>query len=154
MKKILIALDYDPSAQTVAEKGYELANAMHAEVTLLHVISDVMHYSYLEYSPILGFEGFNSIDKTQREMAVKLEERAQEFLDKTKKGLGDENIKTIVKNGEFGETIVAPARDINADIIVMGTHHRSGLEKFFMGSVAEHVLHHSSIPMLIIPTTL
>ena len=41
MKKVLIALDYDPTAQKVAETGFSLAKTMGAEVILLHVISDV-----------------------------------------------------------------------------------------------------------------
>ena len=45
LKKILIALDYDPTAKKVAEAGYTLAVAMNAEVTLLHVISDPVYYA-------------------------------------------------------------------------------------------------------------
>jgi nucleotide-binding universal stress UspA family protein len=77
---------------------------------------------------------------------------AQDYLDKSKKHLGDKTIQTVVKNGVFGETILKTAIDLKADIIVMGTHSRRGLEKIFIGSVAENVLHHSSIPLLIIPS--
>jgi nucleotide-binding universal stress UspA family protein len=45
LKKVLIALDYDPTAQKVAETGYSLAKAMGAEVILLHAISDPVYYS-------------------------------------------------------------------------------------------------------------
>jgi nucleotide-binding universal stress UspA family protein len=45
LKKVLIALDYDPTAQKVAETGYSLAKTMGAEVILLHVISDPVYYS-------------------------------------------------------------------------------------------------------------
>ena len=41
---------------------------------------------------------------------------------------------------------------MSADVIVMGSHSRSGLDKILMGSVAEKVLHHTSIPLFIIPT--
>ena len=40
MKKVLIALDYNPTAQKVAEVGFSLAKSMNAEITLLHVITD------------------------------------------------------------------------------------------------------------------
>jgi hypothetical protein len=40
MKEVLIALDYGLSAQKIAKKGFELANAMNAKVTLLHVVAD------------------------------------------------------------------------------------------------------------------
>lgn len=152
MKKILIALDYDPSAQKVAETGYELAKAMNAQAILLHVTSDASYYSSLNYSPIMGFGGFNSVDSVQTDNVEGLKKVAQDYLDKSKRHLGDEKIQTIVKNGVFGETILNTASEVKADIIVMGTHSRRGLEKILMGSVAENVLHHSSIPLLIIPT--
>lgn len=152
MKKILIALDYDPTAQKVAETGYDLAKDMNATVILLHVIAEATQYSYLEYSPIMGFGGFSNMNMAQKDTSEELKTLAQEYLDKSKKHLGDETIQTVVRNGDFGETILNTAADLNVDIIVMGTHSRRGLEKILVGSVAENVLHHSSIPMLIIPT--
>ena len=65
MKKILIALDYDPTAQKIAEAGYSLATAMAAEVVLLHVISDPVYYSSRDYSPIMGFNGYMDMDPIQ-----------------------------------------------------------------------------------------
>jgi nucleotide-binding universal stress UspA family protein len=49
MKKILIALDYNPTAQQVAETGYKLAKSMNAKVLLLHVVAD---YTYIRHSII------------------------------------------------------------------------------------------------------
>lgn len=151
MKKVLIALDYNPTAQKVAEMGYYIAKAMNAQSVLLHVIPGATYYSYLNYSPIMGFEGFSNLDKIQTD-AGELKKVAKEYLDKSKKHLGDETIQIAVKNGDSGETILDTAKEVKADIIVMGTHSRRGLEKILMGSVAEYVLHHTSIPVLIIPT--
>ena len=151
MKKILVALDYNPTAQKVAEMGYYIAKAMNAQSVLLHVIPGATYYSYLNYSPIMGFEGFSNLDKIQTD-AEELKKVAKEYLDKSKKHLGDETIQIAVKNGDSGETILDTAKEVKADIIVMGTHSRRGLEKILMGSVAEYVLHHTSIPVLIIPT--
>ena len=152
MKKILIALDSNPTAQIVAENGYNLAKAMNAHTILLHVISDTTYYSSLNYSPIMGFAGFNSSDLSQRVTVEDVKIVAQNYLDKSKHHLGDERIQTIVKNGGLGETILRTATELKIDIIVMGTHNRRGLEKILIGSVAENVLHHSSIPLFIIPT--
>ena len=58
MKKVLIAIDYDPSAEKVAEAGYAMAMAMSADIVLLHVIAEPAYYSTMEYSPIMGFTGF------------------------------------------------------------------------------------------------
>jgi nucleotide-binding universal stress UspA family protein len=150
MKKVLIALDYDPTAQKVADTGYSLAKAMNARTVLLHVIADLTYYSSLNYSPIMGFDTFSNVVET--DTTDELKTIAQNYLDKSKQYLGDETIETVVKNGDFGETILQTAKDLNADIIVMGTHSRRGLDKILMGSVAEKVLHRSLIPLFIIPT--
>ena len=152
MKKILTALDYNPTAQKVAETGYALAKAMNAKTILFHVICDVTYYSSLNYSPIMGFGGFSSVDTVQTDTIEEIKKVAQTYLDKSKHHLGDETIQTVVKNGDYGETILKTAKELDVDIIVMGTHSRRGLEKILVGSVAEKVLHHSLIPLFIIPT--
>lgn len=152
MKKVLIALDYYPTAQKVAETGYEIAKAMNAQVILLHVTSDASYYSSLNYSPIMGFGGFNSVDTVQTDNVEELAKVAQGYLNKSKRHLGDKKIQTVVKSGVLGETILNTASEVKADMIVIGTHSRRGLEKILVGSVAENVLRHSSIPVLIIPT--
>jgi nucleotide-binding universal stress UspA family protein len=153
MKKVLIALDYDPSAQKIAETGYALAKSMNARIVLLHVISDAASYSSLNYSPIMGFDSFNNLDLIEPDTIEELlKKSAREYLDKTKQHLGDETIETVVKDGDLGNSILDTATEMKADVIVMGTHSRRGLDKILMGSVAEKVLHHSSIPLFIIPT--
>lgn len=152
MKKVLIAVDFDPSAQNVAESGYELATSMNAQITLLHVVSDATYYSSLNYSPILGFDSFSNLDIVQTEAVDDLKNAAQDYLGKMKRHLGGETIATIIKDGDFGDSILETAQEIHADIIVMGTHSRKGLDKILMGSVAEKVLRKSSIPLFIIPT--
>lgn len=152
MKKILIALDYNPSAQKIAETGYALAKSMNARVILLHVVSDAAYYSSLNYSPIMGFDSFSNLDILQTDIVEELKKGAQEYLDKSKQHLGDETIQTVIKDGDFGKSILDAATEMNVDIIVMGTHSQHGLDKILMGSVAEKVLHHSSIPLFIIPT--
>ena len=142
MKKVLIALDYDQTAQKVAKVGFAMARDMNAEVILLHVISNpVLYYSsYMVVAPVQ----INSVDD--------LKEVSQKFLDKTKNDLGDETIQTIIKEGDTAELILESAKKLKADIIVIGTHSRKWLENILMGSVAENVLKHTTLPLIIIPT--
>jgi nucleotide-binding universal stress UspA family protein len=100
----------------------------------------------------MGFEIASAVDVTQTDAADETRNIAAAYLDKSKRHLGDETIQTVVRNGDFGETILETAKEVKADTIVMGTHSRRGLERILMGSVAEYVLHHTSIPVLIIPT--
>ena len=152
MKKILIALDYDPAAEKIAEKGYDLAKSMNAEIILLHVVSEPLYYTSANYSPIMGYEGFNNLDMVQLTNVDELKKAAQNFLNMSKQHLGDDSIQTIVVEGEFEESIVGTAKEMNADIIVMGSHGRRGLDKLLLGSVTEQVLHKTDIPLFIIPT--
>lgn len=152
MKKVLIALDFDPSAQKVAEGGFQLAKAMNAEIVLLHVIADDIYYSSLEYSPLTGFSGFSNTDFSMMASSEGLVKASQYFLDKTRNHLGDVTIKTIIEKGDFAEAILHTAEDTNADLIVIGSHSRRWLDQILMGSVTEKVLHNSVLPLLIIPT--
>jgi nucleotide-binding universal stress UspA family protein len=81
-----------------------------------------------------------------------LKKASVQYLEKIRIHLGDRSILTLVKEGEFAETIIETAKEINADIIALGSHSRRWLEEILMGSVTERVLHNSTIPLLIVPT--
>ena len=153
MKKILVALDYNPTAQKIAEIGHDLAKSMNAQIVLLHVVADYTYYSSLDYSPIMGFDTFSNLGVIQTNSVLQLEDAAHEFLDKSKAHLGDQNIQTLVKDGDTADAIIEAADNLHIDMIVLGSHSRSGLDKILMGSVAEKVLRHSKIPLFIIPVS-
>jgi nucleotide-binding universal stress UspA family protein len=152
IKKVLIALDYNPSAQKVAEAGFSIAEPMKVEVTLLHVLTDPVYYSSTEYSPIMGLSGHLETGSLQLDSIEGLIKASQHFLDKLKNHLGDESIQTLVKEGDVAESILKTARQLHADVIVMGSHSRRWLDEILMGSVTEKVLHQTSVPLFIIPT--
>jgi nucleotide-binding universal stress UspA family protein len=153
MKKILIALDYFPTAQQVAEQGYAIAKAMHAETILIHVMANPNYYISSIYDPIMGYGGFMHLDFFQSDILALVKNESNLFLQKTKEHLGSENISTIVDEGKIADTILEVAKAKHADMIVMGSHSKSWLEQKLIGSEAETVLHKSTIPILIIPTS-
>jgi nucleotide-binding universal stress UspA family protein len=152
MKKVLIALDYNPTAQKVAETGYSLAKSLNAQVILLHVITNPTYYATPYFSPIMGYNGYVDVSPTILESAEGLKDASLQYLDKTRQHLGDRAIQTLVNAGDTAETILDTAKDVQADIIVMGSHSQKWLENILMGSVTEQVLKMSSIPLFIIPT--
>ena len=152
MKKVLIALDYDPTAQKVAEVGYDLAKSMGAEVTLLHVISDPVFYSSSDYSPIMGFSGYLNNDPLQLNTMEVLKSASLNFLAKSRNHLGDSAIHVDAEEGDVAEIILKTAKKIHADLIVMGSHSHKWLENIVMGSVTGEVLKDTTIPLYIIPT--
>lgn len=152
MKKVLIALDYNPTAQKVAEMGYTLAKAMKAEVILVHVTEEPTYYTSFEYGPIMGYTGYANSDMLKIIDPDELKQASLDFLNQTKKHLNDESIQTIVSQGDTSSTIINIANEKNADVIVMGSHSRRWLEKILLGSITEEVLRHSTIPLFIVPT--
>jgi nucleotide-binding universal stress UspA family protein len=151
MKKLLIALDYDTTAQKVLEKGFSLAEAMKAHIVLLHVIASPTYYAALEYSPITGFAGYMEMTSTQLNNIEGLKAACQTYLDKLKHHLGDESIQTTVIEGDPADSILKAAKEMNADVIVMGSNSRNWLETIVMGSVTEKVLRQTLKPLFIIP---
>ena len=142
IKKVLIAMDYDETSQKVAEVGFSMALAMNAETILMHVISEQpVYYSTYTYMRELRVDILDDLKKS-----------TQEFLNKAKKHLGDETIKTILKEGEIAFTILETAKEIHADVIVMGSHSRRWLENIIMGSESADVLKKTTVPLFIVPT--
>ncbi len=152
VNKVLISLDYNPTAQKVAEQGYTIAKDMGAEVFLLHVISDLIYYTSEKYAPIMGFKGYLKTGPIQLQSTEALKTSSLLYLDKVRLHLGDKTIQTVVAEGAFDEIILKTAKNFQADMIVLGSHSRKWLESIVMGSVTEKVLKHSTIPVLIIPT--
>jgi nucleotide-binding universal stress UspA family protein len=154
LAKILIALDFNPTAQKVAEQGYALAKSMNAEVTLLHVISDPINFNSPSHVTVMGFVGYVQTDSENIHLDSigVLNKAAHEYLEKTKVHLGDKTIMTEVRDGDFAEKIIEVAGEMHADIIVLGSHSQKWLENIIMGSVSEKVLRLSTIPLFIVPT--
>jgi nucleotide-binding universal stress UspA family protein len=148
MKKVLIALDYDPTAKKVAEAGFAMAKALGAEVTLLHVVVNSAMYATVYEN--MGAWQIDAIDENKAFEILKTGSR--NFLEKAKRHLADKSIQTIQKEGDFAQTILETANEINADCIVMGSHSKKWLENILMGSVTEEVLRKTTIPLFIIPT--
>ncbi|MFZ4724079.1 MAG: universal stress protein [Paludibacter sp.] len=142
INKVLIALDYDPTAIKISEVGFTFAKAMNAEIVLVHVIVDLVAYSltYLNMGPL------------QLESVMELKDASEQFLQKTKIHLGDLTIQTVVKEGDFAECILVTAEELDVDVIVMGSHSHKWLENIVMGSVTEEVMRKTTVPMFIVPT--
>ena len=154
MNKVLIALDYNPTSQKVAELGYAFAKSMGAQVILLHVVSEPLYYSSRVYTPIMGFGGFEEIDYVQPDVIGEIITHAYRFLNLVKIHLDDETILTEVIEGDVVDVILDTAKYAKVNAIVMGSHSRKWLEEIVLGSVTKNVIHQTTIPMFIIPTNI
>lgn len=139
-RHILIAVDSSEFSLKAASLGLTMAADLGAEVTLLFVIEEAKAVA----SPDAGFGLSDAL--------VILTKEAEETLDTIAKSAPQMTLKRLMPEGDPRVDILTTAKVIGADLIVMGTHGRTGLRHMIMGSVAEYVVRHSSIPVLIVPT--
>lgn len=149
-KKILVALDFSSSAHLVAEQGQVLAESMHAELHLVHILADWTYYSGMNYSPILGFTSadFGAHQSVQNK---ELRDSAMSYLEKTKSYLNYDNTHLHVEEGLVENVIAKMTEDLDLDYIVIGSHGRNKLDRILIGSNTEKVLASSRIPTIVVP---
>lgn len=149
MKKVLIAIDYHPVSEKVVEAGYNLAKKLNAEVCLIHVLADVAYYG-MQYQPFMGYDGYNetAIDLN---IAAEMHQVAEDYLNQAAEHLNDDKVGKKLAEGDTAKAILEYSKDWQADLIVMGTHSHSFLEKLLMGTVAAQVLEKTKVPVYMIP---
>jgi len=141
MNRILHPSDYSRASGAAFKKAVEMAKAGRAELTVIHVVSPVV--------PIAAGEGYVS-PKTYEDIAASARAWAQKQLDKllVKAKQAGVRAKGFVLEGSAHEQIVRFARSKHVDLLVLGTHGRSGLAKLFLGSVAGRVVAAAPCPVL------
>jgi len=152
MKKVLIALDFDPSARKSAKLGIIIAQKLGAEVFIVHVISDPKADSF-EHVTITGFAGHADPDEPVRNKLKDVKEKMLSFVGKIKLHPKDKKIELLIEEGAVAEKILEIALKLNVELIVMGTPRNHQVEKTRIGTSIQNVLSRTSIPLLIIPTS-
>jgi nucleotide-binding universal stress UspA family protein len=150
MKKILIGIDDSKFAEHAADYGFDLAHKLKAEVGLIHIIEPVVATQAGTIDSSIGAPFDNTI--VMPELYNIQDENARKLIAATVKKYG-EGIK-ITHFTEYGSTadgILECSKEFKADMIVIGTHSRTGIDRFLMGSVAEHVVRHADVPVLVVP---
>ncbi len=136
MKKVLIAVEGGPLTETVIQNGITLARSMHAEIGLVYV------------ADATGFAGEGGY--TIQNFIQDLHKNALDLFARLKSEFDIQQSWTFIEDGNPAKKIVETANTWKADYIVVGTHGRTGLSHLLMSSVAEHIIRHSNIPVLVI----
>ena len=150
IKKILIGIDNSKFAEHAAKYGFDIAHKFNAAVGLVNIVEPAI-MPYNNNDVILG-STVQNMGASDMEMITIQNEVSQNIIDHTIKKFGG-NLK-VSHFSEFGNTadgIINCSKEFKADMIVIGTHSRTGLDRLIMGSVAEHVVRHSLIPVLVVP---
>jgi len=138
--RIVHPSDFSKASGAAFKKAIEMTKAQKAELMIVHVVSPVI--------PVAG-EGYIS-PKTYEEIAASTRGSAQKQLDKlvAKAKQAGVRAKSFVLEGSAYEEIVRFAKSKHANLLVLGTHGRSGLAKLFLGSVASRVVTAATCPVL------
>jgi nucleotide-binding universal stress UspA family protein len=150
IKKILIGIDESSFAEHAAEYGFDIAHSFNAKVGLVHIVEPIV-VPVSTSSDMMGTSSMGLAVNDVELMNIQ-NDASESLIDRTIKKLGKG--LEVTHFNEFGDTadgILTCAKEFNADLIVLGTHSRTGLDRFLMGSVAEHVVRHSTIPVLVVP---
>jgi universal stress protein A len=141
IRRILHATDYSKASARALDEAVNLAKQNNAELWVVHVIEPV--------TPYVTAEDYGSAELYMRlEDATKKD--AQSSMDKLTQKLRrlKVNVKSLLLKGSTSDQIVRAAKNRKADMIVIGTHGRTGLSKLFMGSVAGKVVSLAQCPVL------
>ncbi len=144
IRRVLVPIDFSPSSRAALEYATFLAGKLGASLEALHVW-EPPGYGYVGPDTLALLPvgpGQPGWEQTRIEVRRELDH----FL--AKAPAKPQELSVRVEAGEPSDAILNVARDSGADLIVMGTHGRTGLSRLLIGSVAEAVLRRSTCPVL------
>ncbi|HWP12236.1 MAG TPA: universal stress protein [Ramlibacter sp.] len=144
-QKILVATDGSTLSRKAVRSAIDLAAAIDAQLVALFVVPRY---------PISYFEGgitvsTQEIARTEKQWA----DEGQAVVDAVQQAAQAKGVKAkplVAKSDLVAEAIMAAARKNKCDLIVMASHGRKGLKRILLGSETQHVLTHSSVPVLVL----
>lgn len=136
-ERILVPTDGSPETERAVEHAVELAGAHGATVHGVYVVNTA---SYTTMPMETGWEGVGELLREDGEAAL---ERVEELA-----GAAGVAHQVHLLDGSPSREIVRFAEELGADLVVMGTHGRGGIDRLLLGSVAERVVRSSSVPVL------
>jgi nucleotide-binding universal stress UspA family protein len=150
-KKILVPVDFSELSQLVIQAAVEIGEIRNAEVNVLHVAEKTQipsHYGE-------GYTPFGYVqttitsmqDKLMEDARTKIEHRLEDMVRKVSRRA---KVKTTLLWGNPVKNIIQMSESGNFDLIVMATHGRKGVDRFFIGSVTEEVIRRAPCPVFAI----
>ncbi len=137
-KKILYPVDFSDYAEEILDYAVAIATRFEAELHLIHVIPNLNYFT--PYESFLTPENMVAIERN-------IEGEVERDFDKLTKKLAMPVVK-VVKTGVTFVEIIDYIKEAGIDLVVMGTHGRSGIEHILIGSVAEKVVRKAPCPVL------
>ncbi|MBS0266157.1 MAG: universal stress protein [Planctomycetes bacterium] len=140
LKKVLLATDFSDCGQSAQDYAFEFATQFQADLHILHVIVDTT----------LTMAGYGAAMALTPGFLEGIEQHARQSAEKIASAAKQRGLKTtaVVKLGDPAQTIVDYAAGTGIDLIILGTHGRSGFVQLMLGSCAEKVVRKAPCPVL------
>jgi nucleotide-binding universal stress UspA family protein len=142
IETILLATDGSPASEPASDQAIDLATQVNARLLVVSVLGASSRPSEAS----TGATG--SAGQALADSRDSLTTKAQGIVQRAKAAGADATF--LVWEGDAGEAIVAAADSEKADLIVVGSHGRSGVSRFFIGSVSDHVVRHAHCPVMVV----
>jgi nucleotide-binding universal stress UspA family protein len=142
-QKILIAVDGSATSDSALEEAIKLAQRLDSRIAIMYVLEDILYWkeeNYIDYAELQA-----SIKASGEKMLAKAEMLAQRAS-----VAAETKLVEAAGGGRVASIIVAEAEHWQAELIVIGTHGRSGVSRLLLGSVAENVVRSAPMPVLLI----
>ena len=140
INSILVAFDFSETSKNALTYGHNVARQFGGRLHVLHV-ADVIATSAAQFYP----EGPGDPEAKAIELGMKQLRTALAAA-----GIGAEAMAEVRVSPSPAPLICEYAKEIHADLIIVGTHGRSGVSRLLMGSVAEHVVRLAPCPVLVV----
>ena len=144
IERILCPVDFSEGSRHAVDHALAIARWYNAAITALHVSPPIATAPYIDplvHPPPL-VRTPEDLENMRLRLALFVEQES-----------GDFSITPLVTEGNIAGEIVRVAETTRADLVVMGTHGRSGFQRLILGSVTESVLRHARCPVLTVPPT-
>ncbi|MFD1019036.1 universal stress protein [Thalassobacillus hwangdonensis] len=141
-KHIVVAIDGSNAAEFAFKKAIDIAKRNDAQLILSHVVDT---------------RAFATVEAYDRSLAMRAESYASELLKEYEEKAKAEGVQDIVINVEYGSPKIKIAKDVapkyNADLIICGATGLNAMERFFIGSVSEHITRYAKCDVLVVRAT-
>ena len=137
--RIMIASDLSENSLLMMEQGIKLARQLNGAVWIIHFVVNTLQYS--NYVP--------NLSKVWNWEEV--EQYAIEFLTKGTQKYSDVDKEIVIRVGDPKKEIIEQAAKLDISYLVIGTHGKTGLSHWVMGSNAEYLIRHATVPVIVIP---
>lgn len=153
VKKILYVSDLGDGSRPAFRMAVSMAKQYDADITFLHVIEPISDAARIAFQSALSESQFAKIrQEGVSHLKNTISERIENFCQSELDNLDWEpRVTSSLLEGVTDRAIVSAAEKMEADLIVMGTRTHSATKQFLMGSTANKVMHHTSIPVMVVP---